>query len=56
MLARELASADTGIEAIVRRLAASAEDRGRKGRDSRYGFGLVGAGLPQRGLMARPAQ
>jgi hypothetical protein len=26
------------------------------GRDSRYGFGLVGAGLPQRGLMARPAQ
>jgi subtilisin family serine protease len=55
MLARELASADSDSAAVVRRLAATAEDRGRKGRDSRYGFGLVGADLPQRGLLARPA-
>jgi subtilisin family serine protease len=55
MLARELASDDSDTGAIVRRLAAAAEDRGRKGRDQRYGFGLVGADLPQRGLMARPA-
>jgi subtilisin family serine protease len=56
MLAQHLASDDSDTQAIVRRLAAAAEDRGRKGRDNRYGFGLVGADLPQRGLMAHPGQ
>lgn len=56
MLAQHLASDDSDTQDIVRRLAAVAEDRGRKGRDPRYGFGLVGADLPQRGLMAQPRQ
>lgn len=55
MLASELASDDSGTAAIVSRLAAAADDRGRKGRDDRYGFGLVGTELTRRGLMARPA-
>lgn len=46
MLAREIA-ARSGVdrEQLVRQLAAGAEDRGAKGRDRRYGLGLVGAGL-----------
>lgn len=55
MLATEIASDDSDTGSIVRRLAASADDRGRKGRDDRYGFGLVGTELTRRGLMARPA-
>jgi subtilisin family serine protease len=56
MLAQQLASDDSDTQQIVRRLAAAAQDRGRKGRDDRYGFGLVGADLPRRGLMAHPQQ
>lgn len=55
MLATGIASDDSDTESIVRRLAAAADDRGRKGRDDRYGFGLVGTELTRRGLMARPA-
>jgi subtilisin family serine protease len=46
MLATGLAGrADADREQLLQRLAATAEDRGAKGRDRRYGLGLVGAGL-----------
>lgn len=55
LLAAQLAGAGTDAVDVVRQLAATAEDRGRKGHDSRYGHGLVGTAL-QRGLMAQPAR
>jgi hypothetical protein len=56
MLASELSLSGAAPASIVQRLAASAEDRGAKGRDSRYGYGLVGRELPARGLMAQPSR
>lgn len=49
MLARELASPGADSAEILQRFAATAEDRGAKGRDNRYGYGLIG-------LMAQPAR
>jgi subtilisin family serine protease len=54
-LARELAQPGADGGEILRRLVAAAEDRGAKGRDPRYGHGLVGRDLAEGGLMARPA-
>jgi subtilisin family serine protease len=54
MLARELANPGVDGDLVVQRLVAMAQDRGRKGRDSRYGFGLVGADLAVASLMAHP--
>lgn len=46
LLARLLASEDTvAVDQLVQRLAATAADRGSKGRDRRYGYGLVGMDL-----------
>jgi hypothetical protein len=46
LLARALAGHDdASVAGIVQQLAASARDRGSKGRDRRYGYGLVGAEL-----------
>jgi subtilisin family serine protease len=46
LLARALAgSDDAALADIVQRLAATAKDRGAKGRDRRYGYGLVGMEL-----------
>ncbi|HTQ36406.1 MAG TPA: S8 family serine peptidase [Steroidobacteraceae bacterium] len=46
LLARLLANQGrSAVDRIVPQLAASAEDLGRKGRDSRYGYGLVGMDL-----------
>lgn len=54
MLARELARPGADTVDILRQFTAAAEDRGAKGRDHRYGYGLVGTDLPARGLMAQP--
>jgi subtilisin family serine protease len=46
LVARALDGHDAASAAsIVQQLAASARDRGSKGRDRRYGYGLVGADL-----------
>jgi subtilisin family serine protease len=46
LLARLLASEERiAVELIVQQLAATATDRGSKGRDRRYGYGLVGMDL-----------
>ncbi len=46
LFARAL-SRDGGLDAaaLIQQLVATAEDRGKKGRDRRYGYGLVGADL-----------
>lgn len=54
MLARELAAPGADTADILRQFTAAARDRGAKGRDHRYGYGLVGDDLPARGLMAQP--
>jgi subtilisin family serine protease len=54
MRARELAKPGADTVDILRQFTAAAEDRGAKGRDHRYGYGLVGTDLPARGLMAHP--
>jgi subtilisin family serine protease len=56
MLASALAMPDADSAEILRQLAATAEDRGARGRDRRYGHGLIGRELPARGLMAQPAR
>jgi subtilisin family serine protease len=46
LLARLLATEDhVAVDLLVQRLAATAADRGSKGRDRRYGYGLVGMNL-----------
>jgi subtilisin family serine protease len=46
LLARLLGSeGPAAVERVVQQLADSAADRGRKGRDARYGYGLVGMDL-----------
>lgn len=46
LLARLLASEDdVAVERVVQQLASTATDRGSKGRDRRYGYGLVGMDL-----------
>jgi hypothetical protein len=46
LLARLVASGESvAVERVVQQLAATAADRGKKGRDARYGFGLVGMDL-----------
>ena len=46
LLARDLPAPDAaGASAAVRRLAAGAQDLGSRGRDSTYGYGLVGFDL-----------
>ncbi len=57
LVQRLLDTADAqGQQQIVRQLAAAAEDRGRKGRDSRYGYGIVARDLrvPAAGLAGKP--
>ncbi len=56
LLARELARPGVASAEVLRQFAAAADDLGKKGRDSRYGYGLVGRDLPAHGLMARPAR
>lgn len=56
MLAAALAQPGASHVEVLRQLADAAEDRGSRGRDSRYGYGLVGTELSQRGLMALPAR
>lgn len=55
LLARELARTGASPDSIVQQLVASAQDRGARGRDPRYGHGLVGTEFAARGLMGRPA-
>ncbi|MEO8315843.1 MAG: S8 family serine peptidase [Pseudomonadota bacterium] len=45
LVARALAGHDATVASIVQQLASVAQDRGSKGRDRRYGYGLVGAEL-----------
>jgi hypothetical protein len=45
LLARMLADKDSAADEVVRQLAAAAVDRGKSGRDRRYGYGLVGMDL-----------
>lgn len=46
VIASRLAHRQTSaVESVIQELAASAADRGRKGRDPRYGYGLVGMDL-----------
>jgi len=46
LVARALAGhVDASAASVVQQLAATASDRGSKGRDRRYGYGLVGADL-----------
>lgn len=43
LIARAMADRnEASVAAVVQQLAASADDRGSKGRDRRYGYGLVG--------------
>lgn len=56
LLARELARPGAASVDVLRQFAAAADDLGAKGRDNRYGYGLVGQDLPGRGLMARPSR
>lgn len=56
LLAVELSRPGAEASHIVDQLAAQAEDRGTRGRDARYGMGLVGADLPARSLMGQPAR
>lgn len=56
LLARELARPGAASVDVLRQFAAVADDLGAKGRDNRYGYGLVGQDLPGRGLMARPSR
>jgi hypothetical protein len=57
LIQRMLAGEDArGQQQIVRALATAAEDRGRKGRDTRYGYGVVARDLrtPPAGLVGKP--
>jgi hypothetical protein len=54
MLARELAMPGANSADILRQFTAAARDLGAKGRDRRYGYGLLGGDLPAKGLMAQP--
>jgi subtilisin family serine protease len=45
LLARALADENSAADEVVRQLAAAAVDRGKPGRDRRYGYGLVGMDL-----------
>jgi subtilisin family serine protease len=45
VIAARLAHRPDEAERVIQELAASAADRGRKGRDRRYGYGLVGMDL-----------
>ncbi|MEO6081397.1 MAG: S8 family serine peptidase [Steroidobacteraceae bacterium] len=59
LVARALAGHDdASVKGIVQQLAATAHDRGSKGRDRRYGYGLVGAELrvDPRSYMGRATQ
>jgi subtilisin family serine protease len=52
-----LAAEDSpGLQQVVQQLAAAAEDRGRKGRDARYGYGVIARDLrtPPSGLAGKP--
>jgi subtilisin family serine protease len=59
LIARALGSADAPVpQAVLAKLEAAAEDRGRAGRDARYGFGIVARELrvAPAALAAKPAQ
>lgn len=56
LLARELARPGVASAEVLRQFADLADDLGARGRDDRYGYGLVGQDLPGRSLMGRPSR
>ena len=51
LLARELARPNATTVDALRQFTAAADDLGARGRDNRYGYGLVGQHLAERGLI-----